>query len=137
MYDLIEKVIRDCGNIYIEPALYGGDILVGVDFPCYSGLNNATDTRDGDISYDGNEIKDMIEDICSPGDIYAISVEEFLRDYSNKEPAFLYAKEPSLEAAFKTLEHRLFEWYQLTDDQQKDQLLSFAKAKRDFIADIS
>ena len=27
MLEMIEKVIRDGGNLHIEPALYGGDIL--------------------------------------------------------------------------------------------------------------
>ena len=28
MLEMIEKVIRDGGNLHIEPALYGGDILL-------------------------------------------------------------------------------------------------------------
>ena len=35
MLEMIEKVIRDGGNLHIEPALYGGDIFVCIDFPCY------------------------------------------------------------------------------------------------------
>ena len=43
MLEMIEKVIRDGGNLHIEPALYGGDIFVCIDFPCYFGLNNANE----------------------------------------------------------------------------------------------
>lgn len=42
MLEMIEKVIRDGGNLHIEPALYGGDIFVCIDFPCRWGLNNSS-----------------------------------------------------------------------------------------------
>lgn len=71
------KVIRDGGNLHIEPALYGGDIFVCIDFPCLWGLNNATELSDATIVYEGTELKDTIVDICSPGDIRAIAVEDF------------------------------------------------------------
>lgn len=77
MLEMIEKVIRDGGNLHIEPALYGGDIFVCIDFPCRWGLNNATELSDATIVYEGTELKDTIVDICSPGDIRAIAVEDF------------------------------------------------------------
>lgn len=46
MLEMIEKVIRDGGNLHIEPAVYGGDIFVCIDFPCRWGLNNATELSD-------------------------------------------------------------------------------------------
>ena len=60
-------------------------------FPCLWGLNNATELSDATIVYEGTELKDTIVDICSPGDIRAIAVEDFLTDYAVKDPALLVA----------------------------------------------
>ena len=118
MLEMIEKVIRDGGNLHIEPALYGGDIFVCIDFPCLWGLNNATELSDATIVYEGTELKDTIVDICSPGDIRAIAVEDFLTDYAVKDPALLA------------------EWYHLTDDQQKTILLSFAAERKKYLENV-
>ena len=104
MLEMIEKVIRDGGNLHIEPALYGGDIFVCIDFPCYFGLNNATELSDATIVYEGTELKDTIVDICSPGDIRAIAVEDFLTDYAVKDPALLVARAENLQTALNHLE---------------------------------
>lgn len=136
MFEMIEKVIRDCGNLHIEPALYGGDIFSCIDFPCYSGLNNASGSSDATILYEGTELKDTIEDICSPGDLYAIAVEDFLMNYAAKEPTLLVARAETLEAALKCLEERLIEWYQLTDAQREALLLSFAEGRQKLLEDI-
>ena len=125
MLEMIEKVIRDGGNLHIEPALYGGDIFVCIDFPCLCGLNNATELSDATIVYEGTELKDTIVDICSPGDIRAIAVEDFLTDYAVKDPALLVARAENLQTALNHLEERLAEWYHLTDAQQKTILLSY------------
>lgn len=136
MFEMIEKVIRDCGNLHIEPALYGGDIFVCIDFPCYAGLNNASESSDATISYEGTELRNTIEDICSPGDLYAIAVEDFLMDYAAKEPALLFARAENLETALKFLEERLIEWYQLTDIQRKALLLSLTEGRQKLLEDI-
>ena len=103
MLEMIEKVIRDGGNLHIEPALYGGDIFVCIDFPCLCGLNNATELSDATIVYEGTELKDTIVDICSPGDIRAIAVEDFLTDYAVKDPALLVARAENLQTALNHL----------------------------------
>ena len=117
MLEMIEKVIRDGGNLHIEPALYGGDIFVCIDFPCYFGL-------------------DTIVDICSPGDIRAIAVEDFLTDYAVKDPALLVARAENLQTALNHLEERLAEWYHLTDAQQKTILLSFAAERKKYLENV-
>lgn len=132
MLEMIEKAIRDCGTLYIEEARYGADILVGIDFPNRCGLNNATDEDDATIVYDGTEIKDAIEAVCSPDDIRALSAEELLNDYSKANPAFLFARGESLEAALRKLTCRLEVWYQMSDKRQCGLLLSFAEAKKPF-----
>ncbi len=136
MLDLIEKAIRDCGYLHIEQATFGSDILVGIDFPCTCGLNNATDVTDATIVYKGTEIKDSIDDMCCMDDLFAISVENFLLDFSNKEPAFLFARGKSLELALNNLANRLEMWYQMNIEQRKELLLSFSEAKQMFSVDI-
>ena len=136
MLEMIEKVIRDGGNLHIEPALYGGDIFVCIDFPCYFGLNNATELSDATIVYEGTELKDTIVDICSPGDIRAIAVEDFLTDYAVKDPALLVARAENLQTALNHLEGRLAEWYHLTDAQQKTILLSFAAERKKYLENV-
>lgn len=136
MLEMIEKVIRDGGNLHIEPALYGGDIFVCIDFPCLWGLNNATELSDATIVYEGTELKDTIDDICSPGDIRAIAVEDFLTDYAVKDPALLVARAENLQTALNHLEERLAEWYHLTDAQQKTILLSFAAERKKYLENV-
>lgn len=136
MLEMIEKVIRDGGNLHIEPALYGGDIFVCIDFPCLWGLNNATELSDATIVYEGTELKDTIVDICSPGDIRAIAVEDFLTDYAVKDPALLVARAENLQTALNHLEERLAKWYHLTDDQQKTILLSFAAERKKYLENV-
>ena len=136
MLEMIEKVIRDGGNLHIEPAVYGGDIFVCIDFPCRWGLNNATELSDATIVYEGTELKDTVVDICSPGDIRAIAVEDFLTDYAVKDPALLVARAENLQTALNHLEERLAEWYHLTDAQQKTILLSFAAERKKYLENV-
>lgn len=133
MLNLIEKVIRDCGALHVVEATFGADILVGIDFPCYCGLNNATDNADATIVYEGTEIKDSIEDMCSKDDLFAIDAENFLSDYAKKEAAFLFARGKTLEEAFEELGLRLNEWYLLSVEERRKLLLSFVELRQEFV----
>ena len=91
---------------------------------------------DATIVYEGTELKDTIIDICSPGDIRAIAVEDFLTDYAVKDPALLVARAENLQTALNHLEERLAEWYHLTDAQQKTILLSFAAERKKYLENV-
>lgn len=123
MVENIEKIIRQCGNLRIEEARYGDDIIICIDIITH--INNATEEKDATLCYMGTEIYDAVDAMVSPGDIGALSAEERLDLFAESHPEFLYARGRTLSEAMEKLEEKASLWNNLTSDEQDELLLDF------------
>lgn len=127
LFENIEKVIRQCGNLRIEEARYGNDIIVCMDIITH--INNATNKKDATLCYVGTEIYDAVNTMISPGDTEAVAAEERLGKYAELHPEFLYARGNTLFETLKKLEEKALLWNNLTSGEQDKILLDFVATK--------
>lgn len=128
MFENIEKIIRGCGNLYIEEEKYGSGLLAGFDLS-WGFINNATDTKDATVVYKGTEVKDAIDEATSPGDADAMEAFFKLEDYAMRCPEFLYVRAETFEEVMQKMEIRANAWNALPGGKRDEILLNFVSFK--------
>ena len=113
----------------VEEERYGSGILLGIDLG-YT-INNADSLGDEDatVVYQGDDVRYLIEEAASAGDMYAEVAMNKLTKFAELHPEFLFVKGKSLDEALTETEKKATLWNGLSRIQQHDLMLGFAAFK--------